>query len=69
MAQWGGSRVVRYDPDTGAVLAIVRLPTTNVSSVAFGGPELSDIYITTAREFMDAATLAAQVRQREGGGA
>jgi sugar lactone lactonase YvrE len=58
VAQWGGSRVVRYDPATGAVLAIVRLPTSHVSSVAFGGPALDEIYITTAKEFMDEAQRA-----------
>ena len=60
VAQWGGSRVVRYDPATGAVLAVVRLPTAHVSSVAFGGPDLDEIYITTAKEYMDDATRAAQ---------
>lgn len=60
IAQWGGSRVVRYDVDTGAVLAIVHLPTAHVSSVAFGGENLDDLYITTAKEYMDEATRAAQ---------
>ena len=60
VAQWGGSRVVRYDPATGAVLAIIKLPTAHISSVAFGGPTLSDIYITTAKEFMTPADLVAQ---------
>jgi sugar lactone lactonase YvrE len=58
VAQWGGSRVVRYDPATGDVLATVRLPTAHVSSVAFGGPDLDEIYITTAKEFMDEAQRA-----------
>ena len=55
VAQWGGSRVVRYDPGTGAVLAVVRVPTAHVTSVAFGGPDLGDMYITTARAGADAA--------------
>jgi len=48
-AQWYGSQIVRYDPD-GAVERRVRLPITQVSSVAFGGENWNDLYITTAGE-------------------
>jgi D-xylono/L-arabinono-1,4-lactonase len=46
-ARWDGGCVVRYDPD-GAPLLRLALPARRVSAVAFGGPELSDLYITTA---------------------
>jgi sugar lactone lactonase YvrE len=49
VAQWGSSRVLRIGPD-GSVLGQVRLPVTQVSSCAFGGPDLEDLFITTARE-------------------
>lgn len=58
-ASWGGSRVVRLSPD-GEPVAEVRLPAPHVTSVAFGGDDLRDLYITTAREELDAAQLAAQ---------
>lgn len=48
-AQWYGSQVVRYDP-TGAVERRIALPVTQVSSVAFGGEDWRDLYITTAGE-------------------
>lgn len=48
-AQWYGGQVVRYDPD-GRVERRVRLPVRQVASVAFGGPDLLDLYITTAGE-------------------
>lgn len=48
-AQWYGAQVVRYDPD-GAVERRIRMPVTQVSSVGFGGEELTDLYITTAGE-------------------
>lgn len=48
-AQWYGSQVVRYDPD-GQVERRIALPVRQVSSVAFGGPDLTDLYITTAGE-------------------
>lgn len=48
-AQWYGGQVVRYDPD-GRVERRIAMPVTQVSSVAFGGPYLTDLYITTAGE-------------------
>ena len=46
-AQWYGSQVVRYDPD-GKVERRIEMPVQQVSSIAFGGGELTDLYITTA---------------------
>jgi D-xylonolactonase len=48
-AQWYGSQVVRYDPD-GKVERRLNLPVQQVSSVMFGGPDLTDLYITSAGE-------------------
>ena len=47
VALFGGSAVHRYSP-TGELLAIVEVATPNVTSCAFGGPGLSQLYITTA---------------------
>ncbi|RFU12792.1 SMP-30/gluconolactonase/LRE family protein [Rhodobacteraceae bacterium W635] len=58
-AEWGSSRVRCYGPD-GAVLQEVALPVSQPSCPAFGGPDLRDLYITTAREHMTAAALAAE---------
>jgi D-xylono/L-arabinono-1,4-lactonase len=46
-ARWGGHCVMRHSP-AGAELSRIELPTPNVSSIAFGGPDLRDLYITTA---------------------
>lgn len=48
VALWGGSAVRCYEPD-GALRAVVAVPTALVTSCAFGGPDLADLYITTAR--------------------
>jgi D-xylonolactonase len=48
-AQWYGSQVVRYDPD-GRVERRIPMPVRQVSSVIFGGPDLTDLYITTAAD-------------------
>jgi D-xylonolactonase len=45
--RWDGGCVVRYAPDGQEVLRI-NLPVRKVSSVTFGGPDLRDIYLTTA---------------------
>lgn len=57
VALWGGAQITRWDPATGRLLAAVRLPALNVTSCAFGGPELSDLYVTSARKGMTAAQL------------
>ncbi len=46
-ARWGGSAVLRLGPD-GAVVERVAMPVPRVSSVAFGGPALDALYVTTA---------------------
>lgn len=47
VSHWGGSRVTRYDPE-GRALLIVPIPTAQVTNVAFGGPDLATLYVTTA---------------------
>jgi sugar lactone lactonase YvrE len=47
VAVWGGSVIQRYDSD-GSLIGVVRVPAANVTSCAFGGPELDRLYITTA---------------------
>ncbi len=49
VALWGGHKVVRVDPRSGNVVFEVNVPANNVTSCAFGGPELNELYITTAR--------------------
>ncbi len=46
-AQWYGSQIVRYDPD-GKVERRLAMPVKQVSSVIFGGDDLTDLYVTTA---------------------
>ena len=46
---YGGGRVVRYSPD-GREVESVELPAPNITSVAFGGPDLSTLFVASARE-------------------
>ncbi|MGH2465271.1 MAG: SMP-30/gluconolactonase/LRE family protein [Candidatus Limnocylindrales bacterium] len=48
LALWGGNRVNCYSPD-GQLEATIRVPANHVTSCTFGGPDLSDLYITSAR--------------------
>ena len=60
VAMWGGWAVNRYDPCTGEKLASVELPCAQVTSCAFGGDSLDQLFITTASCGLDAAALEAQ---------
>jgi sugar lactone lactonase YvrE len=44
---WGGYSVLRYDP-SGQLERKVELPVSQVTACAFGGPDLTDLYITSA---------------------
>lgn len=46
-AQWDAWRVTRYAPD-GTVDRIVRMPVQRPTSCMFGGPDLKDLFVTSA---------------------
>jgi sugar lactone lactonase YvrE len=51
VAVWGGGCVLKFDSNTGALMAKVMVPgVKNVTSCAFGGPGLRHLYITTSGE-------------------
>ena len=58
-AQWGGSRVVRYNPQ-GEIDLSIQLPVSQPSCVAFGGPNLDWLMITSAREDLSEQELLQQ---------
>jgi sugar lactone lactonase YvrE len=57
-AHWGGWRLTRYDPD-GKIERVVKLPIPNPTSCCFGGPDLKDLYVTTAWGWLTAEERAA----------
>jgi len=56
-AQWGLGRVLRYRAD-GSVDRILPLPASQPTRPAFGGAALDTLYVTSARDGLDAAALA-----------
>jgi sugar lactone lactonase YvrE len=48
LALFGGGAIRRYRPD-GTLDAHIPLPVTHPTSLAFGGPGLADLYVTSAR--------------------
>lgn len=52
IALYNGSKVIRVDPVSGDRLLEIPLPVPKVTSCTFGGGDLDELYITTAREHM-----------------
>jgi D-xylonolactonase len=59
IAHWGASRVTRHD-ERGAILQTIELPCSQITSCAFGGPDLRTLYITSASD-----GLSPEARERE----
>lgn len=53
VALWDGGCVRRYSPG-GELDGEIRLPVRQVTSVAFGGPDLGELFITTASQGLNA---------------
>jgi xylono-1,5-lactonase len=47
IAHWAGSRLTRVTP-TGKVAGTIVMPTMNITKCAFGGPDLTTLYATSA---------------------
>lgn len=60
IAHWGGACVSCHDALSGAELARLPLPTDHITNVAFGGPSLTTLYVSSARSGLSDAQLALQ---------
>lgn len=58
-ARFGGGCLARFAPD-GRLDRLVPLPVSQPTSCAFGGADLATLYVTTATQALDAATLGRQ---------
>lgn len=57
VAFFGGGEVRRFDP-SGELTHVVTLPVKQVTSCCFGGKDMSELFITTARYAMNSESLA-----------
>ena len=60
IALWDGWRVTRWDPRSGQLIGEIPLPVARPTSCVFGGPNLDQLYITSASTRLPAAALANQ---------
>lgn len=58
-AHWGGGCVVRYSPN-GHIERILEVPASQPTCVAFGGPDLKLLFVSSARAGLSSETLASQ---------
>jgi sugar lactone lactonase YvrE len=58
-AQWGAHRVAEYDT-AGRFLRAIDVPPAHSSCPAFGGPDLTTLYVTSAMQGLDRARLDAE---------
>ncbi len=59
IAMFEGAAVSRWDPDGGRLIDSYPIPAKNVTSCAFGGENLDELYVTTAQFLMTAEDLKA----------
>lgn len=60
VAHYGGGCVCCWNPHTGQIIDRIDMPAKQITSCAFGGPDLRTLYITSAAQQLDAAALAQQ---------
>jgi sugar lactone lactonase YvrE len=60
IAEWEGGCVSRWDPARGKLLRRIQLPVSRVTSCAFGGNALDELYVTSAWTRLDDSQRKAQ---------
>jgi sugar lactone lactonase YvrE len=60
IAHWGGGCVTCHASDDGRELARIELPTSNITNVAFGGPQLRTLFISSASAELSAQQCTTQ---------
>lgn len=65
-ARWGGGCLIRFAPD-GSVDRVIELPVSHPTSCVFGGPQMSTLFVTSARPVEGALELDGCVIQAQAG--
>ena len=48
-AFWGGSKIMCVNPDSKAIEEVVSFPVSKITSCAFGGEKMDQLFITSAK--------------------
>jgi len=57
IAMWGGAQITKWNPNTGQLLEQVPVPAIQPSSCVFGGKNMNELFITSARKGLDGTAL------------
>lgn len=57
IALWGGAQISKWNPNTGKLLEQISIPALHTSSCVFGGKDMNELYVTSARVGMSEADL------------
>jgi sugar lactone lactonase YvrE len=57
IAIWGGAQVTQWNPSTGKLLEQIQVPALHTSSCVFGGKDMNELYVTSARKSMSETDL------------
>ncbi len=57
IAMWGGAQITKWNPHTGQLLEQIPVPVIQPSSCVFGGKNMNELFITSARKGLDDAAL------------
>ena len=49
IALWGGAQVTKWNPNTGKLLEQIAVPALHTSSCVFGGKDMNELHVTSAR--------------------
>lgn len=50
VAEYGGKRICKWNPDTGEQVIEIPMPVSNITSCCIAGPDKNYLFITTAQE-------------------
>ena len=57
IAHWGGAQVTKWNPHTSQLLEQISVPALQTSSCVFGGRDMNELYITSARKGISKSDL------------
>jgi len=57
IALWGGAQVTKWNPNAGKLLEQIAVPALHTSACVFGGKDMNELHITSARKGMSEADL------------